>query len=252
VEIGPGAGALTEYLCEAATQVLAIEIDTVMVAALQNNEGLADRLYTGQLTVLQADFLTVDLETLAPFQTIVGNIPYHISSKIVQKLLAHTCYDQALLLVQEEFADKLIAKPGSKQYSRISAYAQLLSIPTKRAKFPRHLFDPVPGVDSAVIHFESTAGAANVCAYRWNTFLRLCFGRPNKTLRAQLMGKLKSAISSSERDASLAVLETLLQGQGLVKQRPKKLSAQELYELMQRLEEEGLLDQLIRQGNLDA
>jgi 16S rRNA A1518/A1519 N6-dimethyltransferase RsmA/KsgA/DIM1 with predicted DNA glycosylase/AP lyase activity len=171
----------------------------------------------------------------------------------------------------------LIAKPGSKQYSRISAYAQLLSVPTKRARLPRHLFDPQPGVDSSVIHFvptgvfdETTAANVNVVCgaadeaakgcrdgsvgkskfspHDWDRFLCLVFARPNKTLRAQLVGRFKRVAS----EESLAALEALLKEDGLAKERTKKLSAEELYALMQRLEEAGLLEQLLPDGTTEG
>jgi len=140
LEIGPGNGILTNLLAEKAKKVIAIEIDK----ELFNNLDVPNNV-----ELINADALKVDFDKLV-FNKIVSNLPFQISSPVTFKFLECN-FDLAVLIYQKEFADRMIAKPGSKNYSRLSvnvyyrAECEMLNVVSKNC------FKPQPKVDSAVI-----------------------------------------------------------------------------------------------------
>jgi len=112
LEIGPGKGIITKLLSEKAQKVIAIEIDEKLVSELK--EFLPDNVL-----LISGDALKVDFDLLPKFNKIVSNLPFHISSPITFKLLDFD-FSLAVLIYQKEFAERMVAKSGSKDYSRIS------------------------------------------------------------------------------------------------------------------------------------
>jgi 16S rRNA (adenine1518-N6/adenine1519-N6)-dimethyltransferase len=140
LEIGAGKGALTRHLARAAGRVIAIEIDADLVAALENMDNVE---------VVQNDALNVDFDALR-FTKVVANLPYQISSPVTFKLLEQD-FELGVLMYQKEFAERLVAVPGSDAYARLSVMAQyaadweLLETVSPGAFYPR------PRVRSAVV-----------------------------------------------------------------------------------------------------
>jgi len=140
LEIGPGNGILTNLLAEKAKKVIAIEIDK----ELFNNLDVPNNV-----ELINADALKVDFKKLM-FNKIVSNLPFQISSPVTFKFLECN-FDLAVLIYQKEFADRMIAKPESKNYSRLSvnvyyrAECEMLNV------IPKTCFKPQPKVDSAVM-----------------------------------------------------------------------------------------------------
>ena len=180
LEIGPGTGNLTMLLLEAAKKVIAIELDPRMVAQLMKRVGVSE--YQNKLQLIQGDVLK---QQLPFFDLCVANIPYQISSPIVFKLLSHRpLFKCAVLLIQREFAMRLIAKPNSEFYCRLSVNVQLLSKVEHLMKVSKKNFNPPPKVESSVVRIEPKHPLPDINFVEWDGLLRICFSRKNKTLGA--------------------------------------------------------------------
>ena len=180
LEIGPGTGNLTMLLLEAAKKVIAIELDPRMVAQLTKRVGISP--YQNKLQLIQGDVLK---QKLPFFDLCVANIPYQISSPIVFKLLSHRpLFRAAVLLIQREFAMRLIAKPGTEFYCRLSVNVQLLSKVEHIMKVSKKNFVPPPKVESSVVRIEPLHPLPQINFIEWDGMLRICFSRKNKTLGA--------------------------------------------------------------------
>jgi len=180
LEIGPGTGNLTMLLLEASKKVIAIELDPRMVAQLLKRVAVSE--YQNKLQLIQGDILK---QKLPFFDLCVANIPYQISSPIVFKLLSHRpLFRAAILLIQREFAMRLIAKPNTEFYCRLSVNVQLLSKVEHIMKVSKKNFVPPPKVESSVVRIEPKHPLPNINFIEWDGLLRICFSRKNKTLGA--------------------------------------------------------------------
>jgi len=146
LEIGPGKGIITKLLSEKAQKVIAIEIDEKLVSELK--EFLPDNVL-----LINGDALKIDFDLLPKFNKIVSNLPFHISSPITFKLLDFD-FSLAVLIYQKEFAERMVAKSGSKDYSRISVGVYYRSTCEIMETVHRSLFIPQPKIDSCVIRLQ--------------------------------------------------------------------------------------------------
>lgn len=153
IEIGPGIGTLTQYLCESAREVIAVEIDKVLIPILSDTLSAYDNV-----TVINEDILKVDINKLVQERNngkpvkIVANLPYYITTPIVMGLLeAHVPIDSITVMVQKEVADRMQAGPGTKDYGALSLAVQYYATPYIVANVPPHCFMPRPTIGSAVI-----------------------------------------------------------------------------------------------------
>ena len=155
LEIGPGLGFLTRGLLEAGAEVTAVELDRGLAAFLA--EDLAAAIEGGQLSLIQGDALDLDLNRLAPEPyDAVANIPYHITSPILHRLLGEVPRPERLvLMVQREVAERIAAPPG--QMSYLSVFVQYHAKVEIAFVVPPSSFEPAPAVDSAVIVLEPYA-----------------------------------------------------------------------------------------------
>lgn len=158
VEIGPGAGAITEILSARAKKLVAVELDRELAPRLRGQ--FADR---PSVEVVEADILKVDLRTLRQNDEkliIVGNLPYYITSDILLRLLEfHSVIDRAVIMVQREVAARIAAVPGTRDYGLLSATVQLYASTEKILTLPPTAFMPPPEVHSTVVRL--------VMAPRW-------------------------------------------------------------------------------------
>lgn len=143
VEIGPGFGILTRELCSVAQSVVSIEKDTKVYGLVEPT------LRFENLTIINRDFFEVKYEELNDPQILISNIPYNISSKVIEWLSMHNI--PAILCMQKEFVQHMMAKPNGGHYSRLSVISNLAFKIEKLADVPRGDFYPIPNVDSIVI-----------------------------------------------------------------------------------------------------
>lgn len=143
LEIGAGRGIITKKLAERAKKVIAIEIDKKLCNYLKN-------ILPENVEIINDDATEIDFYSLPKFNKIVANIPFQISSEITFKILDYE-FDIAILIYQKEFAQRLVAKPRTKDYSRLTvnvyykAYCNILEL------VPKSCFKPQPKVDSCIV-----------------------------------------------------------------------------------------------------
>ena len=156
LEIGPGIGTMTQYLCENARQVLAVEIDNNLIPILK--ETLAEY---DNVEVLHGDILKQDIQAIAdkyndgkPIK-VVANLPYYITTPIIMGLFeSHVPLANVTVMVQKEVADRMKALPGTKEYGALSLAVQYYAKPYLAANVPPNCFMPRPNVGSAVIRLD--------------------------------------------------------------------------------------------------
>ena len=153
LEIGPGIGTMTQYLCEAAREVVAVEIDTNLLPVLDDTLKEYDNV-----TVLNEDILKVDIASLAGEKNsgkpikVVANLPYYITTPIIMGLFeSHVPLASITIMVQKEVADRMQVGPGTKDYGALSLAVQYYAKPEIVANVPPNCFMPRPKVGSAVI-----------------------------------------------------------------------------------------------------
>ncbi|HOJ88433.1 MAG TPA: 16S rRNA (adenine(1518)-N(6)/adenine(1519)-N(6))-dimethyltransferase RsmA [Pseudothermotoga sp.] len=178
VEIGAGRGFITKHLLQNGFKVVAYEIDEQIAEELQN-------IHTDDLQVRIKDFLTVNSQELPHLDCCVGSIPYQISSELMNKIITLN-FRKAVLIVQKEFANKLMSKPSSKRYTFISVLVQSFYSIRKICTIPRSSFSPPPKVDSAMIVLRRKEQVPDF--HKYVSFLRKLFNSPNKNVRNVLKG----------------------------------------------------------------
>jgi len=183
VEIGPGLAALTQPLVERLGRLTVIELDRDLAKRLREH---------AQLEVIESDVLKVDFAALAerfpakPLR-VVGNLPYNISTPILFHLLgyAHLVADQHFML-QKEVIDRMVAKPATSDYSRLSVMLQWRYEMENVLFVPPESFDPPPRVDSAVVRMVPLAAPPAVDAARLGEIVQVAFSQRRKLLRHTL------------------------------------------------------------------
>ena len=148
IELGPGRGILTKKLCEKAKFVLAIEKDETLCKILDAT------MRNKNLELVNADFFKLGNDMLErhKIEIMVANIPYNLSSKVIEFIIENRL--QAVLCLQEEFVEHMLAAPGTKDYSRLSVMSHLCLRVTKILDVKKGNFSPIPRVDSAVIYVK--------------------------------------------------------------------------------------------------
>ena len=221
LEIGPGIGTMTQYLCEAAREVAAVEIDKKLIPILGETLSAYDNV-----TVINEDILKVDIQALAleknggkPIK-VVANLPYYITTPIIMGLFeSHVPIDNITVMVQKEVADRMKVGPGSKDYGALSLAVQYYAKPYVVANVPANCFIPRPNVDSAVIrltrhekpvvHVEDETLMFNI--------IRASFNQRRKTLQNGLKNSGLFPLSKEEIVASIveAGLPETVRGEAL-------------------------------------
>jgi 16S rRNA (adenine1518-N6/adenine1519-N6)-dimethyltransferase len=194
IEIGPGEGSLTAILAPLVSRVIAIETDRRLAEALQlrcQMSGARCQVVTGD--ALELDWHALSSRHLTPDTRhrlkVIGNIPYYITSPLIEKALSPPLPACVVFLVQREVADRLAAEPGGKRYGALSVGVQTVCRVEKLFVVKAGAFRPAPRVDSAVVRFTPRADPAiapeESAAFR--AFVTSCFSRRRKQLRNAVM-----------------------------------------------------------------
>lgn len=156
IEIGPGIGTMTQYLCERAREVIAVEIDRNLIPILNDTLSAYDNV-----EVINEDVLKLDIKALAEKRNngkpvkVVANLPYYITTPIIMGLFESKVPLKSItIMVQKEVADRMKTGPGSKEYGALSLAVQYYSDPKIMAEVPPNCFIPRPNVGSAVIRLD--------------------------------------------------------------------------------------------------
>lgn len=186
IEIGPGQGALTRELLSRGLRVTAIEKDRGMAAALDTHENL---------TVVTGDALDLDWHSYGAVK-VIGNIPYYITSPLIDKALAPPIPERVVFLVQDEVADRIAAKPGGKIYGALSVGVQAVARVEKLFTIAPGAFRPAPKVRSALLRLtplaEPLIAPEEVAPFR--TFVTACFSRRRKQLHNAVPGATREGL----------------------------------------------------------
>ena len=218
VEIGPGLGSLTLGLLEVAKNVIAVEIDHKMAAAIQDT--VSKRSPGKNFYLVSADALKVTELPLEP-QALVANLPYNISVPVLLHFLENfPTIHSGLVLVQAEVAPRLAATPGSKVYGVPSAKLAWYAESNLAGNIGRNIFWPVPNVDSALVYFIKRETPLGDEALRLSTFAVIdeAFSQRRKTLRQALANwagspalaeeiLLRAGIDPTKRGEALEIMD---------------------------------------------
>ena len=187
LEIGPGIGTMTQYLAEAAREVVAVEIDTKLIPILEDTLKEYDNV-----TVLNEDILKVDIRKIAEEKNggkpikVVANLPYYITTPIIMGLFeSEVPLDSITVMVQKEVADRMQVGPGTKDYGALSLAVQYYAKPKIVANVPPNCFMPRPKVGSAVIRLTKYKDAPIKVTNEKLLFqlIRASFNQRRKTLQ---------------------------------------------------------------------
>jgi len=198
IEIGPGPGGLTASLLQRAGRLIAVEIDPVLAASLREK-------YAGErrFSLVEQDVLAVDMAQWGP-AVVCGNLPYYITSPIVEKALSlGPLLQSAVFLVQREVAERIAAGPGSRDYGYFSVAVQARAEVEKLFIVRPAAFKPPPKVDSAVIRLTPRPHPAVTDLPAFLHFTSLCFRHKRKTLRNNLAGEYPRELLDAQPEASL-------------------------------------------------
>ncbi|MGA2810383.1 MAG: 16S rRNA (adenine(1518)-N(6)/adenine(1519)-N(6))-dimethyltransferase RsmA [Candidatus Acidiferrum sp.] len=183
IEIGAGHGEMTEPLAASGAPVYAVELDAALIAGLRR---LAKEY--PNLSVVADDILELDLAAIAAGRRmrIYGNLPYYITSPILQRLFAAAdLIDEIHIVIQREVASRLAAAPGSSDYGYLSVLTQYFSRPEIALEIPREAFTPPPEVESALVTLRFPGARARLSIPQEKNFfdfVKLCFAKKRKTL----------------------------------------------------------------------
>ena len=208
LEIGPGIGSLTQLMGEAAKRVISVEIDNRLIPLLEENLAAYDNI-----EIVNSDFMELDLPSFFEEKAIdrpvkvVANLPYYITTPIIMGLFeSGVPLDSITVMVQEEVAKRMQAKPGTKDYGALSLAVQYYAEPTIAAYVPQNCFIPRPGVGSAVIHLKRRRELPVETKDEKLMFklIRAAFGQRRKTLVNSVSGSPELTVSKDQILAALA------------------------------------------------
>jgi len=221
LEIGPGIGTLTQYLCERAGKVLAVEIDPKLIPILQETLSGYDNI-----EIIHGDILKQDIQGIADRYNggrpvkVVANLPYYITTPIIMELFeSHVPLANVTVMVQKEVAERMQAQPGTKEYGALSLAVQYYAWPYLAANVPPNCFMPRPAVGSAVIRLDCLSRTPVAVKDEKLMFrlIRASFNQRRKTLQNGLTNSSGLDFSKEEiRQAIQAVgLDPAIRGERL-------------------------------------
>ncbi|AGR63677.1 16S rRNA methyltransferase [Limosilactobacillus reuteri TD1] len=243
IEIGPGIGALTEQLAQAAGEVLALEIDQDLIPVLKEVLSPYDNVKVINQDVLQANLPElIKKEFKDPSRPIkvVANLPYYITSPILMNLLASPVeWATICVMMQKEVAQRLTAKPGTKQYGALTLAIEYQMQAKIAFDVSRKVFVPAPNVDSAIVVLTPRTNPLPIQPFdkqKLFGFIRGCFAHRRKSLWNNLQSVIgKDPVVKEKMTAVLTQLDISPQI------RPEKLTLEQFIELANALHQQNLL-----------
>ena len=202
IEIGPGAGALTKELVKKKSEVICFEIDTRLKEILEE-------INSEKLTIIFKDFLSIKINEYIDRNKyknlyFVGNLPYYITTAIINKIVKESNPYEITIMVQKEVADRFSAKPGTKDYSSISIFLQYNFDIERVCNVSKTCFEPVPKVDSSVIKFKRNKKISANDEEKFYKLIKDSFTQKRKNLRNNLKGydlnKIQAILKKYDKD----------------------------------------------------
>lgn len=231
LEIGAGTGNITIKLLQKARKVVAYEQDKRLAKELLNRVSKYPEL-KNKLELIQEDALSQDFPH---FDLCISNIPFNISCPIILKLISYN-FKSAYILVQKEFGDRLIARPGSDEYSRLSVAVQLIATVEHVMRVSKNSFTPPPKVDSCFMKIEPKVPRPPIDIKEFDNLLKICFSRKNKTLAGNLKSspvenKIKKNPEFSAIDPN-NVIDQIIENANLTDFRTAKMDIEDFLRLL--------------------
>lgn len=212
LEIGPGIGTMTQYLCEGAKKVIAVEIDKNLIPILKEDT-LASY---DNVRIINEDILKVDINRLVKEENegkpikVVANLPYYITTPIIMSLFeSHVPIESITIMVQKEVADRMQVGPGTKDYGALSLAVQYYAKPEIITVVPPECFMPRPNVSSAVIRLvkHSRVPVAVENEKQMFALIRAAFNQRRKTLKNSINNSSELNFSKEEVERALEQME---------------------------------------------
>lgn len=223
IEIGPGRGILTQFLVKKTKNIIVIEIDRDIVNYLKNK--------FENLKVICADFLKYDINKLhlpSPFK-FIGNLPFSVGNRIIEKIMHYDNWDVAIFMVQKEVGERITACCGSKKYGLLSIIVQNFSTAKKIFIVKRSCFKPFPKVDAMVIKLMRKMPVVGL--NNWSSFLKFV----NKIFQMRRK-KIVNILNKQFNIKKNYVNETLNKLNIDSSSRPEKLEIEKLFEISKIIE----------------
>lgn len=186
IEIGPGAGALTIELVKKDAQVLCFEIDERLKEKLS-------KIDANNLEIVYEDFLKIDVNKYISSRKynkliFVGNLPYYITTAIINKIIKECSCDEIIIMVQKEVGNRFMANSCSKEYGSISVFLQYHFNISKICNVSKNCFEPVPKVDSVVLKLTKRRKSVVINEEHFYKLIKDSFKQKRKTIKNNLYG----------------------------------------------------------------
>tara|TARA_B100000959_G_scaffold268890_1_gene314055 strand:- start:124 stop:867 length:744 start_codon:yes stop_codon:yes gene_type:complete len=210
LEIGPGKGAITNLLTQKALKVVAIEIDNNLCEIL-NQKNISN------LKVINEDILKTNIKGYTS-RIIVGNLPYYITTPIIFNFFeSNKAWEEMYFLMQKEVAERIVAKPGSKTYGRLSIMTQIFSTPKILFNVSPNVFRPIPKVKSSFVCIKKDIHKDISDYDRFKNIIRMIFNKRRKKLKNCITEEMNLNIKSNSE---------------LLNRRPEEISIEEYIEII--------------------
>lgn len=227
LEVGAGRGELSCFIAPKVKKFYAVEVDKDLIPALR----LRIKKYSRKIKIINEDILKIRLEKIFPGRRkikVFGNIPYYISTPIIEYLIKYkNKISEAFLTVQKEFAERIVASVGSKNYASLSLFVHYYAVPKILFNIKKNCFYPAPQVDSSFLHLRFKKEVLTSLSLKNLLFkiIRLSFNYKRKTLKKSLQNLAPAQ----------EIEEILLQCGKDAKSRPEELSLEDFILLTQKL-----------------
>lgn len=220
LEIGPGIGVMTDALCENAGKVVSIEIDRTLIPVLEETVGHHANLKVINQDVLKLDVLQLVKEEFGDQRPkLIANLPYYVTTPIIMKFLEERIpVSDLIVMIQKEVADRIVAKPSTKDYGALSVVVQYFTEPQVVTRVSRGSFMPMPNVDSTVIRLKVREIPPVTLDDEETFFLTIKdgFGKRRKTLlNALSSGFLRISKAQAKQALDLAGINENTRGEAL-------------------------------------